>query len=499
MPKKYKVTDSSTGKTYTFDWNGAQPPTDADLDEIFGAAQPQPEPPLTRQRGPHGGEGNMVEHPHAKIGRAVTENLPMIGGIAGGLAAAPFTGGMSAIPAIALAAGGAALGGVAGSAGRAGLNTAMDVPDEINTPGALAQDMLTEGALQGGSQALGGALTKGVGKVLSKGAGPLYNLALRPGMEGLESRFPGVTKQGLAKAGIENSVGISGKGAAKAGSMIQISEGGADAAVKALPKGTTVPMKPIMGVGGAAKPAIKEAQMRGNAAVKPVFKHVKGMGASHGDQVTPEQLLNIQRAVSRGAGSEAGVMPLAGRPTPTTMPPNLKDAANRLMAGSAQDTLEGMAPELVDINQGLPTQHALRAAIEAAIQRPALSQYMMTGAAAPIGGAVGFGASGGDPYAGLAGAASAALLTSPRNLGNAAIFAGQKGAQYMGSSGQLPANLMRGGIGLGQQSDPGFQTEQLPPGNLQPFLDPFPLPTASPLDMPTGMRLIPKEDYWTPR
>lgn len=38
MPQKYRVTDSHTGKTYTFDWHGDNAPSPADLDEMFASA-----------------------------------------------------------------------------------------------------------------------------------------------------------------------------------------------------------------------------------------------------------------------------------------------------------------------------------------------------------------------------------------------------------------------------------------------------------------------------
>lgn len=38
MPE-YTVQDTSTGKTVTFEWSGAQPPTDADMEEVFAAAK----------------------------------------------------------------------------------------------------------------------------------------------------------------------------------------------------------------------------------------------------------------------------------------------------------------------------------------------------------------------------------------------------------------------------------------------------------------------------
>lgn len=48
MPQ-YTVRDPETGRTITFNWSGAQPPTDEDLAEVFASAGPA-EAPLTRQR-----------------------------------------------------------------------------------------------------------------------------------------------------------------------------------------------------------------------------------------------------------------------------------------------------------------------------------------------------------------------------------------------------------------------------------------------------------------
>lgn len=503
MPKKYKVTDSSTGKTYTFDWNGAQPPTDADLDEIFASAkgpeQPAPELPLTRQRGPHGGPV-QPEHPYAKLGRLATDNLPMIGGIAGGLAAAPFTGGMSIPAALALGAGGAAIGGAAGAAGRAGIKELEGVDDGISSPGDLGKDMALESAIQGGSRLIGGGLTAGAGKVLQKGGEGLYRLALRPEMKELASKFPGVTRAGLAQEAIRGRAGITQNGAARVGGLIAGNENAATQAVAALPKGTTVPMKVLT---DAAKPALTQARSEAaaNKVVKPLFQHVKNMKASHPDQIPVAKLLEMQRATAVRGGLPSGVTPTTPQPLGT----NLIRATDRAVAGAAQKNLEQLAPTLVPINQQLPTQYALRAAIEQAVQRPALSQYMTTGAVAPLGGAAfggvtGYQASGGDPLAGFAGAAAGALLTNPRTLGNAAIRAGQMGANMLGRPGILPQAGMSSLIGAAQQAPPpDVQTEQRPVGDLQPFLDPFPLPPPTPLDPMTGMRLIPKEDYWTPR
>jgi hypothetical protein len=439
------------------------------------------EQPLTLERGQP--STTMNEHPHAKFGRLVKDNLPTIGGVVGGLAAAPFTGGMSAIPALALAAGGAALGGAAGSVGRAGLNSALDVPDNVNSGGELLSDAAWEGAIQGGSQALGGALSKGVGLGLKKGGEALYGLALRPEMGALAAKFPGVTRQGLAQTGIQSAVPVTEAGAARATGLVSAGEAAVDDALAALPKGTKLPMKPVI---QAAKPVVKEAQARaaGNASVKPVFKQVKNAAASHGDQISPQEMLALQRATARQAGSAAGVMPQAARPAVNNMQPGLMQEANRAMAGGAQDVLEAAAPSIAPIQAQLPTQNALAQAIQAATQRPLLSQYMMTGAAIGAGGAAGFGA-GGNLESSLGGALSAAALTNPRTLSNLAILAGRGGGSMAGGLGQIPSNVFRGAADLAQQP-PDFS------GALE-------VPPPTPLDPTTGMRLIPKEDYWTPR
>ncbi|MDO9464000.1 MAG: hypothetical protein Q7J67_01690 [bacterium] len=39
MKSKYKATDKETGKTVAFDWEGVNPPTESDLEEIFAKAR----------------------------------------------------------------------------------------------------------------------------------------------------------------------------------------------------------------------------------------------------------------------------------------------------------------------------------------------------------------------------------------------------------------------------------------------------------------------------
>jgi hypothetical protein len=472
---------------------------DGMTDEQIGAAvdqmqAEQKEKPLTLEKAPAPSARDILnsawageQDKKAKNQAFLTEHLPTIGGIVGGLAAAPLTGGMTALPALATAAGAAGLGGFVGSLAQEDVRELQGVDF-----GKSAFDAPREGAIQGVSQLAGGLLSKGVGLGLRKGGEALYGLALRPEINALAAKFPGVTRQGLAQEGIRQAANISERGAATAGQTVRAAETAVDKTVARLPKGTLLPTRPVTSVAGAAKPVIKEAQARaaGNASVKPVFRHVKNAGASHAAQISPQEMLALQRATARQAGSAAGVMPAAARPTAGNMGPNLIPEANRAMAGGAQDAIEAAAPSIAPIQAQLPMQNALAEAIQAATQRPLLSQYMTTGAVAPLGGATlgglaGGYASGGDPYAGLAGAASGALLANPRTLSNLAILAGRSGNVLSNTLGQVPATGIRAATDLAR-SEPDFS-------------DVLEVPPPSPIDMTTGMRLIPREDYWTPR
>ena len=107
--------------------------------------------------------------------------LPMAGGIAGGLLA-PFTGGMSAVPAALMAAGSAGIGGALGSSVEQGIEKFRGEPDAPKTFGEGAKRAGIEGAEQGGAElggrALTGALSKALGKFLNPEA--LYQSALKP-------------------------------------------------------------------------------------------------------------------------------------------------------------------------------------------------------------------------------------------------------------------------------------------------------------------------------
>jgi hypothetical protein len=116
------------------------------------------------------------EHPHAKVGRMVTDLLPTIGGIAGGviggIGGTVAGAGVGGVPG---AIGGATLGGAAGEAGRQLVNraTGREAP---GTPAEAATSIGLQGGLQGAAEAVGGAVTRGV----ASGARAVYRGYLKP-------------------------------------------------------------------------------------------------------------------------------------------------------------------------------------------------------------------------------------------------------------------------------------------------------------------------------
>ena len=71
MPE-YTVRDTATNKTITFRWNAPQPPTDADMEEIFAAAAASVAAPAVLAQGnpapKDGGDPNILTLPAHSVG-----------------------------------------------------------------------------------------------------------------------------------------------------------------------------------------------------------------------------------------------------------------------------------------------------------------------------------------------------------------------------------------------------------------------------------------------
>lgn len=81
MPKRYTVRDEASGRTITFEWEGAEPPTDADLEEIFAEAQggPAPEPSPADVRS----TGDVWRGPVSRFGESAWEMVNPVNVISG--------------------------------------------------------------------------------------------------------------------------------------------------------------------------------------------------------------------------------------------------------------------------------------------------------------------------------------------------------------------------------------------------------------------------------
>jgi hypothetical protein len=145
MPN-YTVQDTQTGKKIKFEWSGNKPPSDSDMEEIFGQANNMP---VATPKANRPMEVNTMPPIEGAIDipppiEGMAEYLPAVAATGGallgrGLASIPF----------------AAAGGAAGEAGRRLLT------GEPLSPGGITK----EGAWQGGMQALGLGAAKAIGKV----------------------------------------------------------------------------------------------------------------------------------------------------------------------------------------------------------------------------------------------------------------------------------------------------------------------------------------------
>jgi hypothetical protein len=171
-------------KTIEAEINGTRRTITADIpegatqDQIMGAVQQYVQAnPLDNLNKPGPGLGvkmgaNAAEKKNAIDPAQLRRALPTIGGFAGGLAAAPFTGGMSAIPAALAGAGMAGAGGFAGSMIEQGLEPGKgDIKEAIKRAAG-------EGAVQGAMDLTGRIFVGALSKYLKPEH--LYKSALKP-------------------------------------------------------------------------------------------------------------------------------------------------------------------------------------------------------------------------------------------------------------------------------------------------------------------------------
>lgn len=253
MPKKYRVT-LSDGRSLLVTTEGG-PPSEQDIDEFLKASSAAPEAPGEAAAGmvpetaapavgswwqasPEAAQAFQQSHGNAPAETDLINDLPMIGGMAAGVA----SGGAGFIPAVIAA----ALGGTAGAAFRQAGNALRgrmkDVPATI--PEQL-KEIGTEGAIQGAAEGVG----RGIGKAATTVGKGLYRYAVRPN-SALQREFPNALERGF-----EEGIAVGG-GAEKAAQLGRESGREVQAAVRAAEAAGApgIPIREIL-----AEPGVKEA------------------------------------------------------------------------------------------------------------------------------------------------------------------------------------------------------------------------------------------------
>jgi hypothetical protein len=231
--------------------------------------------------GPRGGPiGQMLLH-------GIVKHPVEAGALAGGLAAAPFTGGAS-IPAAMAATGlagaaGAGL-GIVGNRVRQAVQTG-DYHTPIDTTDA-AKQMATQGASQAAMEGGGRMLTG----VLRKGASRLYQSVLKPT---LAARME---NPNLVQTALENRIPVSAGGADKAGQLVGQSMDKADALVAAQAAGPNAPtIDPRRAVAGITR-AVKD--VKDLPVARPQMQAIGDYARQYmGEHPAPLSLTDAQRAV----------------------------------------------------------------------------------------------------------------------------------------------------------------------------------------------------------
>lgn len=109
----------------------------------------------------------------------------------------------------------AALGGAGGQAIRGGLETTFEMPGAPEGMSEYGKDILTQGALQGGTELVGGAVTRALGKLISNFAPrTLYQSSLKP-----PPSSPDVPR--MISSGMREGIEVSEKGLAQVEAKIR--------------------------------------------------------------------------------------------------------------------------------------------------------------------------------------------------------------------------------------------------------------------------------------
>lgn len=383
MPQRLTVRDEQTGRTITFDWHGDSPPTDADFEEIFAAA----------------GE------PEKDWGDTIADALPTVGGMVGGAAGMTAGPGAAVVSPVL-----AALGGAAGQAGRRVIQglRGRDVPQG----GALLTDLATAGAVEGGTQAVGGAIGSG----LTRGARRLYQGLAKPATA-LRREFPTLIDDALTER-----IPLTRGGAGRIEARMRGSAQEADALIDAAQAGGAAPVA-VRDVLPALRPVVSTLRQRAEigqpSQLTAVGQRGRRLLAAHPQGIPLTRAQQLKRTAQTAA---SGAYRAQQRGVKTELSPD--DLLDEAVAKGLRGAIERRVPAVAPVNARTQSQIGVDRMVNDALSREgntlAINGLRDLGA---IGGGAGLGAAVGAPGTGLGAGLLLKLLSTPSTGSHAAILA----------------------------------------------------------------------------
>lgn len=326
MPTQYLSTDPNAGKE-----SGGYLSTDPNA----GAESKNDEPKKT------------PEKPARDWGDTLTDLLPTAGAMAGGLVGAPFGG----VPGVALA----GLGGAAGQAGRRVIQglRGRQVPQGMDA----ALDIAKTGAVEGGLQAVGGVLGKG----LAKGAGRLYQAAAKPS-KALRADSPN-----LIETALRERIPLTSRGAQKVDAATSASAKLADDTI-ARAQAAGAGNVPTADVVSEFAPVVTELRKRiriGQPSQLPaVGARSRQIVATNPSGIPLTEAQELKRAAQDAA---AGAYRQLNTGAIGELSAN--DLTHRAVASGLRRGIEKKVPEVIPINQRTQALGGVRQMVEDAVGR----------------------------------------------------------------------------------------------------------------------------------
>lgn len=333
--------------------------------------------------------------PERDWGDTATDLLPMGAAIAGGLVGA--VGG----PAGAIA--GAGLAGAGGQALKRiveGIRGRRNLADD--TPLSAATDVLGEGAIQAGAQAVG----LGAGKLASHAGRGLMRMSLGA-QKGLRAKFPTVDLERVAlREGTH--LGTVSRAARTAHQGVRAAASAADeaGAARIQPREITRGAKAFRGKGGLRDMYDEALRAREPEEAARIVSEARGVGHRYRGGLSVTQGQAAKKSLQRQA---KGVLQGSTDPRSADVSKRVAGELSRGMTGAVR--ARGMGPALDRSQELMALEKALTSS-----ERSTPMLRTLLGAAS--GASAGFGS--GDPVSGLGAGVTTALLTSPRGLALAA-------------------------------------------------------------------------------